>query len=92
MATESTIRRVSTASLRLMLSACDTPVFSTEIVKVWPPVPASTEVSANDLVATRLTSSTIATDVVEFSAAFSSEAACAVLKTLGSDSVVVSTW
>ena len=75
-----------------MLSACETPVFWTSIVNVWPFVPASTESSANVLVTSRFTSSTIATVSVLGVAVSSSEAACAVFGTRGSDSVVVSTW
>ena len=56
-----------------MLSACDAPVFFTEIVKVWELLPASTVASANDLDTTKLTSSTIATEVVESVAVSSSE-------------------
>ena len=47
---EPTIRRPSTVSVRMMLSASETPVFWTSIVKVWLAPPAVTVAESNVLV------------------------------------------
>ena len=74
-----------------MLSAWLTPVFWTSIWKLWPAPPAVTVAESNVLVTTRVTSSTMATVSVAWSAASSSDDASAALPTVGSASVVVST-
>ena len=91
-ATPVTISRESTVSVTCEVVGLETPVFFTSIVNVWPVVPASTPPSANCFVASRLTSSTIATVVGARRSAFSSDETCAVFATDGSASVVVSTW
>ena len=57
--TESTTRRPSTVSVRVRLSASDTPQLVTSMVNVWLPVPASTALSVNVLVTPMTTSSTM---------------------------------
>ena len=91
-ATESTMRRLSTVSVRVRLSASETPLLVTLTLNVWLPVPASTLSSAKVLVVVRTTFSTIATDVVLESDPPSSAVAEAVLLTAAALSVVLATW
>ena len=88
---ESTMRRGSTASTRVRLSASDAPLLVTVMVKVWLAVPAVTGSSPKAFVTVRTTSSTMATSSVALSAPPSSDVASAVLSTDGSASVAVST-
>ena len=80
-ATESTTSRESTVSVRLMLSACETPVFFT-VDREGVTARAGVHVVVREvLVTTRFTSSVIATEVVLGVAVFSSEDAFAVFGT-----------
>ena len=91
-ATESTMSRPSTVSVRLMLSASETPVFLTLAVNVLLAPPAVTVALSKVLVTSRTTSSTMSTVSLPVAAvSCSSEVALAVLLTLARASVVVST-
>ena len=85
--------RESTRSVTSRLSARETPAFLTEIVNVWPLVPASTVPSAKSFDTWSTTFLTTSTDAVLLStpAVFSSDETCPVFCTV-SASVVVSTW
>jgi hypothetical protein len=91
--TESTIRRGSTVSVRLTLSASETPLLLRLSVKVLLGPPAVTEAESKLLLTVRWTSSTIATESEPVAGVdTSSEVAEPLLPTDGSLSVVEATW
>ena len=80
-------------SVRLTLSASETPLFVTAIVNVWLAPPAVTVADWNVLVTLRWTSSTMSTRVAAgVGRPSSSRTRCAVFETPSALSVVVATW
>src|ERR1700674_4905357 len=88
-----TTRRGSTESVATTLwVVLEAPVLVTLMVKVWPVVPATTDVSAKALTTLRLASEVIATSAVaEVVAVTSVETALALLGTAGSAAVSAAT-